>query len=51
MATNSGFKNIKYCIPTKQTFHTDLIDQQIFEKEQEKDFENPHTIIMEAEKL
>ena len=44
-------KNIKYCIPTKQTFHPKLIDQQLFDQEWENDFENPHTIIMEADKL
>ena len=46
-----GFKNIKFCLPTKETFHSELIDKQIFEKEWESDFENPHTLIMEAEKL
>ena len=51
LALNAGFKNIKFCIPSKQTFHPELIDQQIFEKEHESDIENPHTIIMEAEKL
>ena len=51
LASNAGFKNIKYCIPTKQTFHPKLIDQQLFDQEWENDFENPHTIIMEAEKL
>ena len=51
LASNAGFKNMKFCIPTKQTFHPELIDQQIFEKEWESDLENPHTIIMEAEKI
>ena len=51
IATKAGFKNIKFCLPTKETFHSELIDKQIFEKEWESDFENPHTLIMEAEKL
>ena len=51
IAAKAGFKNIKFCLPTKETFHSELIDKQIFEKEWESDFENPHTLIMEAEKL
>ena len=51
LAENAGFKNMKFCIPTKQTFHPKLIDQHVFEKEFESDLENPHTIIMEAEKI
>ena len=51
LASNAGFKNIKFCMPTKQTFHPKLIDQHVFDKEFEDDFENPHTLIMEAEKL
>ena len=42
---------MKFCIPTKQTFHPKLIDQHVFEKEFESDLENPHTIIMEEEKI
>lgn len=48
LASNAGFKNIKVCLPTKETNYPNLIDNLIFEKEWETDFEFTHTLIIEA---
>lgn len=49
--TNVGFVNIKVCLPTKSTNFPNWIDQTVLEKEWETDFEYPHTLIIEAEKI
>lgn len=47
----AGFIDIKYCMPTKETFLADLgIDSQVLSKEYEWDFTYPHTLIVEARK-
>jgi len=47
----AGFIDIKFCIPTKETFLGDIgIDSQVLSKEYESDFSYPHTLIVEARK-
>lgn len=49
---NIGFKNISFCLPTKDTKFPDFVKpDEILSKEWESDFEFPHTIIVEAEKI
>lgn len=46
-----GFVNIRVCIPTKTTHFSPFIDHSVLEKEWETDFDFPHTLIIEAEKI
>ncbi len=49
MLTNTGFINIKKCMPTKETFRPEFFNECL-SMEEETDFETPHTLIIEAEK-
>jgi predicted SAM-dependent methyltransferase len=49
MLVDAGFRNIKKCVPTLETFRTELFDECL-NMEEESDFETPHTLIVEAEK-
>ena len=51
LAEETGFVNISFCIPTKETSLVDLgVEAEVLSKEWESDFAYPHTIIMEARK-
>ncbi len=45
-----GFVNLRTCVPTRETFHPEMIDQMVLSKEFEDNFEVPHTLIIEMEK-
>ena len=49
LMSEAGFINIKSCIPSKQTNYLDLF-KECLAKEDESDFEHPHTLIVEGEK-
>jgi len=46
----AGFVNLKKCTPTRETYHPAMVDQLLFSKEWETDFDFPHTLIIEGEK-
>ena len=50
LLSKAGFKQIKKCLPVKETNYPDVIDQAVLSKEWESDFEAPHTLLIEAEK-
>jgi len=43
-------KNIKVCLPVKETNFPQYIDQALLSKEYESDYEWPHTLIIEGVK-
>jgi predicted SAM-dependent methyltransferase len=47
----AGFVKINKRLPVKDTGFPELIDQQVLSKEWEDNFDMPHTLIIEAEKL
>lgn len=47
LATNAGFVDITFCLPTKET---SLVGPDVLAKETENDFDYPHTVILEARK-
>ena len=49
MLLNTGFVNIRSCVPTKQTFNSNLFDDCL-KTEEESDFITPHTLVIEAQK-
>jgi predicted SAM-dependent methyltransferase len=51
LAEQAGFRDIRFCIPTKETCLAELgISAEILSKEWETDFDCPHTVILEARK-
>jgi len=51
LLTKSGFAKIKKRLPVKETGFPEYINQQVLTKEYENDFDFPHTLIIEAEKI
>lgn len=51
MLKNAGFIHIHKCLPVRETNYTEYIDNQVLSKEYESDFNFPHTLIIEAEKI
>lgn len=52
IASQAGFTDIKFVLPTKETYLSDLgIDQNVLSIEHETDFKYPHTVIIEARKI
>lgn len=49
LLTDAGFRNIRKCMPSKETFRPELFNECL-KMEEESDFETPHTLIVEAEK-
>ncbi len=50
IASNAGFRNIRFCLLIKETNFPECINEVVLQKEWESDFNFPHTIIIEAEK-
>lgn len=46
---DAGFVNIRKCIPSRETYRSELFNECL-KIEEETDFETPHTLIVEAEK-
>ena len=49
LLTDAGFSTVRRCLPVRETNHPDLF-RACLEKEYETDFDNPHTLMVEAEK-
>lgn len=51
LAESSGFHDVKFCMPAKETFLGDIgLDEKVLSMEWEFDPSCPHTLIMEARK-
>jgi predicted SAM-dependent methyltransferase len=50
LADNAGFVNLKSCLPVRETFHPEHVGEAIFKMEFEDDWENPKTLVIEADK-
>ena len=49
LATDAGFVDIRFCIPSKETTLSELgISPEVLALELESDFDCPHTVILEA---
>lgn len=48
---NAGFVKIKKALPIKETYFPAIFDENILSKEWEKDFDFPHTLIIEGQKI
>jgi SAM-dependent methyltransferase len=48
LAETAGFERIQRCLPIRETTRPELIGSELLSLEKERDFENPHTLIIEA---
>jgi predicted SAM-dependent methyltransferase len=48
LCCTAGFSDIRACLPAVQTFHPDLIDATVLDREYESTPTTPHTLVIEA---